>query len=118
MPLWQLLGLLGIGALGVGVLASSNARAASATAEPGTPGMPSALNASDSALLNQVFQAAMDSENNTTVLQLFSKRLRAASQTSFADAIDAKVARLQRFVLSSAVLTRVTLPTMGGPTSS
>lgn len=87
MPLWQLLGLLGLGAVGLGTLAASNAR---------TTGGPSTLSAADTNLLNRAVQSAIATEADIKTLQEFASKLRAANYASYADAIDYKLKQLGR----------------------
>jgi hypothetical protein len=90
MEWWKIFALLAAGAVGVGSLASSSAKAAAQS--------------NDLDLVNRAFQAAMSSESDMNVLKTFSAKLRAAGFTTYADALDVKVTKLSRGSSSAAVL--------------
>jgi len=97
MELWQLLALLAAGAVGVGTLASSSAKQATAAA---TKVNPSSLTIADTTLLNKVFQTCMSQETDLKVLQTFATKLQAAGQTAYAKAVQQKHDNLARFLLA------------------
>jgi len=92
VELWQLLGLLAAGAFGVGMLASSSAK--QATANLARTGPPTA----DDLLVGRVVQAALAQEKAVTVLRTFGQKLRAAGYVDYASAIDARQARLTSII--------------------
>jgi hypothetical protein len=96
MELWQLLALLAAGAFGVGTLASSSAKQATAAASKTDP---SSLSLADSTLLNKVFQTCMAQENDLQVLQKFATKLAAAGQTAYAQAVQQKYNNKARILL-------------------
>jgi hypothetical protein len=98
MELWQLLGLLFAGAVGIGQLASSSARQATSVATKTPSG--SSLTLADSTLLNKVFQTCMAQETDLKVLQTFATKLAAAGQTAYATAVQQKHDHLARFLIA------------------
>ena len=98
MELWQLIALLAAGAVGVGTLASSSARQATAAATKTPPA--SSLTVADSTLLNKVFQTCMSQETDLNVLQTFATKLKAAGQIAYATAVKQKHDHLARFLLA------------------
>ncbi len=79
MQPWHLLLGLFAGALGIGALASSTAKASQAGQ--------AATSAADDALLNRAVSAALAQEHDVATLDTFSAKLRAAGYASYADAI-------------------------------